>query len=156
MDKEKVKSLLQTQTEKLLKGLCVEFDEVSVLEKHEGFLVNIKTKPSESKFLIGQHGVNLSSFQHLLRILVRRQHDERISFAVDVDNYKKNRDEYLKNLAVNAKEKAKNKNELVVLEPMPAGDRRIIHLEIAHDDEVKSESIGEGKDRRIAIKPVQQ
>ena len=140
----------------MLHKLCIIDFEIKILEENEGFLVSIKSKPLDSKFLIGQYGINLAALQHLLRIIIRKQARDRITFAVDVDNYRKNRLEYLKNIADNSTEKAKRENKLVVLEPMTPGDRRIIHIELAKDDEITSESIGEGETRRISIKPVRR
>lgn len=151
-----VKSLLKQSTEELLRLLCVNEFELEILEEDEGFLLTIKTNPSESKFLIGQYGINLSSFQHLLRVIVRKKSPEKITFSVDIDGYKKNRLEYLKNLALGAVERAKRENTYVVLEPMSPSDRRIIHIELSKNKDITTESIGEGENRRVSIKPNNQ
>ncbi len=151
-----VKSLLKQTTEELLRLLCVNEFELEILEEDEGFLLTINTSPTESKFLIGQYGINLSSFQHLLRVIVRKKSPEKITFSVDIDGYKKNRLEYLRNLARNAVERAVRENSYVVLEPMSPSDRRIIHIELSKNNSVVTESIGEGETRRVSIKPNKQ
>lgn len=73
--------------------------------------------------------------------------------SIDVGDYKKNREEWLRNLANDAKEKALSQQREVFLEDLKGWERRVVHLILADDKEVVSESSGEGRERVLVIKP---
>lgn len=102
---------------------------------------------------IGQQGQDLLSIQHILRAMVRRKIQESFFLDLDINNYKKNKIAYLKELAREVADEVALTKKPKELPPMPAYERRIIHLELASLSYVTTESIGEGLDRRIVIKP---
>lgn len=115
-------------------------------------LVNIQTE--QAGFLIGQAGANLNALQHLARILVSKKNGQPIRFILDVNNYRKNRLELLKELAKDIAKQALSKKVSLVLHPMPAYERRIIHLALADEPEINTQSTGQEPRRRIVVKPV--
>jgi len=115
-------------------------------------LVNIQTE--QGGFLIGQAGINLNALQHLARILVNKKQDYSIQFILDVNNYRKHRLELLTELAKDIAKQALSKKVSLVLHPMPAYERRIIHLALADEPEINTQSTGQEPRRRIVIKPV--
>ncbi|MBI4101368.1 MAG: hypothetical protein HY443_00195 [Candidatus Nealsonbacteria bacterium] len=126
--------------------------EVEVLPVVEGVLpVRIKTE--EPQILIGQGGETLSEIQRLLRIILRKQLVEEFYLDLDINDYKKKKAEYLREVAKEAADQVALTKQDRELEPMSAYERRIIHTEIASRPDVISESVGEGSDRRIVIKP---
>ena len=116
-------------------------------------VVNIQTE--QGGFLIGQAGGNLNALQHIARILVNKQNDQPIQFILDVNNYRKHRLELLRELAKNMAKQALSKKVSLILHPMPAYERRIIHLSLADNPEINTESTGQEPERRIVIKPVE-
>ncbi len=115
------------------------------------FICSITTQ-SDSRFLIGQHGSNLYALEHLLRsILYRNGHTARVS--IDINNYKEEKDKMIANIAKDAATQASLEKKPIVLRPMNAYERRIVHINVADDDRVETESIGEGLDRKVIIKP---
>jgi len=72
---------------------------------------------------------------------------------VDVAGYKKRRYESLRALALRLAEQVKSSRRLITLEPMPADERRIIHLALADHPEVTTESVGLGEARKVVIRP---
>lgn len=108
----------------------------------------------ESDLLIGQYGINLRALQHILRVIARKKTEEKLKFSVDVNDYYKNKIGTLENLARSLAQQAVNEKRLVVLRPMTAYERRIVHLILSENDQVKTESIGEGEERKVVIKPV--
>jgi len=118
----------------------------------ENLVFNIETK--ESDLLIGQYGVNLRSLQHVLRAMARRKTEERLRFSVDVNDYRKEKIESLADLARNLARQVIEERRPVVLRPMSAYERRIVHMELAGNEQVKTESIGEGEERKVVIRPV--
>ena len=125
--------------------------EKSVEEERIKVSVNIETK--ESNFLIGQYGTNLEALQHLVRVVVRNKVEEKIDLSVDVNSYRKEKTESLINLARNLAEEALEKNQAVALRPMSAYERRLVHMELSKNEKIKTESVGEGEDRKVVIKP---
>ena len=116
-------------------------------------IVSINLKMEEPRILIGERGQTLAEVQHLLRAVLRKKISEPFFIDLDILGYKKKKAEYLKELARSlADEVALTKKEKQ-LDPMPAYERRIIHLELANRSDVVTESIGQGPERYIAVKP---
>lgn len=121
----------------------------SLPDQKEIVVFNIKT--DEANILIGHNGENLQALQHLIRVLTKRTNEELISFILDVNNYKKEKEEKLSNLARLAATKARETGKRIVLRPMSSYERRIIHLFLASESDLKTESEGVEPDRRITI-----
>ncbi len=115
-------------------------------------LVNIQTE--HAGFLIGQAGANLDALQHVARVLVNKKNKEPIPFILDVNNYRRQRIELLKDLAENMANQALSEKVALTLHPMSAYERRVIHLALFNKPEISTESIGQDLERRIIIKPV--
>jgi len=112
-------------------------------------------KSEESNFLIGQYGVNLQSLQHIARVLVRKHFTENVNFILDVNSYRKEKNDSIVKLAKSLAEEAVSEKKAVVMRPMTPYERRVVHLELSKDERIKTESIGERDDRRIVIKPIE-
>ncbi len=126
--------------------------EVHTQGSPEGTLVfNVKTV--DSGMLIGQYGANLGALQYLTRVLAHKQLPESVHFVVDVEGYKKAREEFLRELARQAADRVRETKEAVLLKPMLAYERRVVHSEIADLPDITTESVGEEPERRILIKP---
>ncbi len=107
----------------------------------------------DSGLLIGRGGSALSSLQFLLNYLVSRRLERWEPVNVDVEGYRRRRHQSLKNLAQRLAERVKRSGRPFTLEPMPASERRIIHLVLSRDQRVFTESIGEGEGRKVSIRP---
>ena len=126
--------------------------EIDFSSEKEGVLP-IDIKSEEPQILIGEGGQTLIEIQHLLKLTLRKKIQEEFYIDLDVNNYKKKKIEYLKEVAKsNADDVAISKKEKE-LARMPAYERRIIHLELQNRTDVIGESVGEGPERRIVIKP---
>jgi len=103
--------------------------------------------------LIGRRGETLQSLQYLLNVMVSRQLGEQAFFTVDVEGYRRRRERTLTGLARRMADQVKRTKRPVQLEPMPANERRIIHLALADDRYVSTASTGEGDARQVSIQP---
>lgn len=103
--------------------------------------------------LIGRRGQTLACLQYLLRLMVSHQTKIWNPIVVDVEGYKKRRSEALQALAVRMAEQVKRRGTPFTLEPMPAYERRIIHLALADHPDVTTESTGLGELRKVVIIP---
>lgn len=101
--------------------------------------------------LIGRRGSTLGSLQYLVNLIVSHRFKGNPPFAVDVEGYRRRREESLRALAFRMAEKVRTTGKSVVLEPMPANERRIVHLALAKDPTVGTSSVGEGETRKVAI-----
>lgn len=125
--------------------------EIENQESGDTLIFNLKT--SDSGILIGQHGSTLVALQYLTRVLVHKKLPDEVAFVVDVEGYKKNREEFLKELARQAAARVRETKQTLVLKPMMAYERRVIHAELSQFPDIVSESEGEEPERRILIKP---
>ena len=101
--------------------------------------------------LIGPRGETLAALQYLLNLIVNQGLEGRHSFTVDVDGYRKRREESLIAMTTRAADRVRETHEMVTLEPMSAAERRIVHIVLAEDPELETESTGNGDARRVQI-----
>jgi len=120
------------------------------ISDENNILANIQTE--QANFLIGQSGANLDALQHIIRIIINKKSNEFVHFILDVNNYRKYRIELLKELAENVAKQVLTEKVAVTLRPMTAYDRRIVHLALANNSQIVTESIGNGTERKITIK----
>ena len=105
----------------------------------------------ELNSLIGPHGETLNDFQYLVRLMAGHVVKRRANFLLDVNGYRKRRREALAKLAERMADKAVRRGEPVTLEAMNAYDRRLVHIALRDHDEVYTNSVGEGSNRRVRI-----
>ncbi len=103
--------------------------------------------------LIGRRGETLRDLQFITRLVVSRQLGEWPNLVVDVEGYKARRAETLTSLAQRMAARVRETGESVTLEPMPAYERRIVHIALRDDAAVYTESTGEGDARKVQILP---
>jgi len=103
--------------------------------------------------LIGRMGSSLRSLQTVLSLLVNKGREEPLYIALDVNGYRAKREEALKQMALRAADIAKKRARVYELPPMNPAERRVVHMALADDEEVTTESAGEGMSRRVMIKP---
>jgi spoIIIJ-associated protein len=103
--------------------------------------------------LIGRRGETLACLQYMVRLIMAQQRKAWLPVFIDVGGYKERRYEALRGLALRIADQVKLKKSPFPLEPMPAYERRIVHLALADDPDVTTESIGVGDFRKVVILP---
>ena len=103
--------------------------------------------------LIGRKGERLSALQHLVNLLLSKRVGEWTRILVDVEDYRGRRENQLRDLANRAAERVVETNKMLQLEPMPALERRWIHLALRDHELVATQSIGEEPNRRVVVLP---
>lgn len=106
--------------------------------------------------LIGRRGETLRDLQFITRLIVSRKVGHWPNLVVDVEGYRKRREEVLTQLARRMADKARLTRQPVPLEPMPPNERRIVHIALRDDPNVMTESTGEGDARKVVIIPQPQ
>ena len=103
--------------------------------------------------LIGRRGATLSALQYLVNVMMTRKTGSKVLVTVDVEHYHRRREETLRALARRMADRVRQSRRPITLEPMPANERRIIHLALSEDNAVMTGSVGMGEDRKIVIRP---
>ncbi|MFA5009294.1 MAG: R3H domain-containing nucleic acid-binding protein [Candidatus Paceibacterota bacterium] len=157
------KDSIGSEEEKIIENIILDFFDAAGYEaeiqsinlKHEGennvLRVNLNT--GDAQMLIGKQGMVLSDIQLLIRKILKKALNQEIFLNLDIDNYKKKKEEYLRDLAEDIADEAVFTKKIKEI-PMPSPfDRRIVHLELSKRDDVVVESVGEGEERHIIVKP---
>jgi len=103
--------------------------------------------------IIGRGGRTLSALEYVTNAVVNREEGRGIRVNVDVGGYKRRRDERLRESAFNAAARVRKSGHDVEMEPMSAAERRVVHMALAEEPDVITESSGEGPGRRVVVKP---
>jgi len=147
-DLKKIKKI----TEEFFRKTTFEVEIELLPQKELTLPINLKT--AEPKILIGERGQTLAEIQHLLKIIIKKKITEP-SFYIDLDinDYKKKKIDYLKELARSTADEVSLTKKEKELSPMPSYERRVIHLELAERNDVTTESLGQEPERRVVIRP---
>ena len=101
--------------------------------------------------LIGRRGQTLACLEYITKLIVVGRLKAWLPLTVDVAGYKKRRRDSLQRLALYLAEQVKSRRRAITMEPMPADERRIVHLTLADNPDVTTQSIGEGESRKVVI-----
>jgi spoIIIJ-associated protein len=101
--------------------------------------------------LIGRKGETLQAIQHLVTRMVNRDNVRRVQVAVDVGGYRKRRETQLENLAKSLGARVEATGQQTLTEPLSAAERRIIHITLADNPAVRTETVGEGLVKKVAV-----
>lgn len=147
-DCPKIKNIVEEFFIKI--GLPVEVDVKEPMDS----IVSINIKTEDAQLLIGERGQTLFEIQNLIKLVLRKQVNEKEQFFLDMDinDYKKKKVEYLKEMARLAADEViltKKEKELI---PMSPYERRIIHMALAERTDIISQSAGFSSNRRVVIK----
>jgi len=149
---------IKNYLENLLQTIGFNDFEIEIQENPEErfvrFMVKIDSQDDSSGILIGKGGENLWAFELILRNLLQKmKKDSSWRVSLDVNNYRTIYEEKLREFARKAAYQVALTKKAMELPPMKAKDRRVIHLEISLRSDVFTESVGEGQERHIIIKP---
>jgi len=135
---------------------------------HLGFSVRVEVQQDETSrlnvvgtdgerdalgALIGRKGERLSALQHLVNLMLSKRMGGWTRVLVDVEDYRGRRERQLRELADRAAERVIETGKMLQLEPMPALERRWVHLALRNHPNVVTQSIGEEPNRRIVVLP---
>lgn len=113
----------------------------------------LNVKGNELGILIGRRGEKLASLQHIVNLIVAKREGQWTRVAVDVENYRGRREEQLREVADRAAKRVIQSGKIIQLEAMPAVERRIIHMILAENPKIRTQSVGVEPTRRVVILP---
>lgn len=134
-----------------LLGLMGAQGKVEVLSDELPLALNIEG--DDLGILIGRRGQTLVALEYVTKLIVVQRLKAWVPLTIDVGGYKKHRRDSLQKLALYLAEQVKSRRRAMPMEPMPADERRIIHLALADHPDVTTQSIGEGENRKVVILP---
>jgi spoIIIJ-associated protein len=143
----------------IVKGIVSELfshlgiEETPLVSAKDDQTIAISLTLEDPKTFIGERGQTLFEIQHIVRAMLRKRVQDGPHVFLDINDYRKSKEEYLRDTARQTADEAVLLNKERELPAMPAAERRIVHMELAQRTDVVSESVGEGADRRIVIKP---
>ena len=132
----------------------LEIEKVEIKESQDP-AVSVNLKVEEPQSLIGERGQTLAEIQRLLKIILQKKAapGELFYINLDINDYKKNKEEYLRELAASAADEVSITKREKQLFPMSAFERRIVHVELASRSDIETESAGHEPERKVIIKP---
>ena len=140
-------------TRDLIEALGLAASAIDTTPQEHGFIVQLQLSPSDSGILIGYHAENLNHFQLILSLIVHQQLKSWHRLTVNINDYRQNREATLTEMAHNAAERVRLTNQEVVMPYLDSFERRFIHLALSQEPDLETVSLGEGRDRRLVIRP---
>lgn len=136
-------------------GYTPEAIEVTSEDDTEKTNMQVMIKGTDMDLLIGYHGKNLQALHQLVVTYIKRifPADKRVSLFLDIGDYFEKQNDKVREMVAQAVEEVKLLDEPYEFQPMAPRLRRIVHLEAEKHTEVRTESTGEGMDRRVIIYP---
>jgi spoIIIJ-associated protein len=115
--------------------------------------IHVDIRGEDLSALIGRHAETLNAFQYVAGLIVGKERQQWAHLVVDVEGFRSRREQQLRQLATRMAEQVIKTGRRASLEPMTAGERRIVHLELRGHPAVTTESIGEDPHRKVTIIP---
>jgi len=135
--------------EDLLKKMNIEY-QIGKVEWEDG-RVRINIVGKDVGLLIGRKGETLNALQFMVGLIVNRKRQEKIRVVLDVEDYRKKKEESLEALALRLSERVKKTKKNVVMRPMNSQERRIVHTTLQGDPQVTTYSLGDEPNRKVVI-----
>lgn len=148
---EELAASAQEVCRRIVEGLG--YEEVGVRSACLPGEVRLELVGEEAQSLIGHRGDVLHALQHLVSKITNRGSGTRVPITIDIEGWRARRSQALEELAAKLARKAKESGKPVVMSPMNAHDRRVVHLALQQDGELTTKSRGEGALRKVVIFP---
>lgn len=120
-------------------------------ENNDQKVILVEINGDDLSILIGRHSETNNALQYISALIIGKELGQWLPVLIDVQGYRSRRECQLRQLARRMADQAIATGRRQVLEPMPANERRLIHLELRDHGEVTTESVGEGATRKVTI-----
>lgn len=146
---EKPENGIREVLENLLDRMKIDYEIANIDYENDRVRINIVGK--DMGLLIGRKGETLNALQYMAGLIINRKREERIRVIIDVEDYRRKREESLEALALRLSEKVKDTRKNIVMRPMSSQERRIVHTALQGDPQITTYSIGEEPNRKLVI-----
>jgi spoIIIJ-associated protein len=143
---EKIQSIVKTLSDFLSPGLL----EIDVTENDGVFVIKLKTEDIYT--FVGKDNKHFDAFSHLIKKVLTKHISETDKVVIDINNLQSKQDEALKVRASIIADRARSFKKDEEFPPLTSYERRIVHAFLEGSPLIKTESVGEGKDRRLVIR----
>ncbi|SHH16409.1 spoIIIJ-associated protein [Thermosyntropha lipolytica DSM 11003] len=116
-----------------------------------GDTVRINLSGKDMGLVIGHKGETLDALQFIVGLMLNKKREEKIRVVIDVENYRKKKEESLEALALRLSDKVKKTKKQIIMRPMTSQERRIIHTALQGDPLITTYSLGEEPNRKVVI-----
>ncbi|HWP95598.1 MAG TPA: RNA-binding cell elongation regulator Jag/EloR [Syntrophomonadaceae bacterium] len=147
--REKPEQYVRNVVEDILSRMKIDF-QINGVEFEEG-RVRINVIGKDMGLLIGRKGETLNAVQFIVGLIVNRNREEKIRVMLDVEDYRKKREDSLEALALRLSDKVKKTRKNVVMRPMTSQERRIVHTTLQSDPQITTYSMGDEPNRKVVI-----
>ena len=155
--REESDELLLTSAEEILETLLERMQEkASVSVQQEDDRISLRIETADAGLLIGKQGQTLDALQYLVTKMLAKKSRRKVRITIDVEAYRARHNEALAHLAQKYGEKVKKSGRPIILSPMNPYDRRIVHMALQDDKELKTMSRGEGLYKKVVISPAKK
>lgn len=147
--REKPEEEVRRVLENLLQKMKIEYQIGEAVWEDGRVHINIVGK--DVGLLIGRKGETLNALQFMVGLIVNRKRQEKIRVVLDVEDYRKKKEESLEALALRLSERVKKTKKNVVMRPMNSQERRIVHTTLQGDPQITTYSLGDEPNRKVVI-----
>ena len=155
--REESEERLLVAAKELLEKLLEKMQEqATVSAQHEDDRINLRIETDDAGLLIGKQGQTLDALQYLVTKMLAKKSRSKVRIAIDVEDYRARHNEALAHLAQKYGEKVKKSGKPITLDPMNPYDRRIVHMALQGDKDLKTTSRGEGLYKKVVISPAKK
>ncbi|MCX5890106.1 MAG: protein jag [Deltaproteobacteria bacterium] len=155
--REESEELLLTSAKEILETFLERMQEKSSVSVHqEDDRISLRIETEDAGLLIGKQGQTLDALQYLVTKMLAKKSRRKVRITIDVEAYRARHNEALAHLAQKYGEKVKKSGRPIILSPMNPYDRRIVHMALQDDKELKTVSRGEGLYKKVVISPAKK
>ena len=142
-----------SSSKKLLSLMGVDPVSVTADTTDDGISVTVAVSDEESGLLIGYHGETLTAFQYVLGQILNRDTEVWKRVNININDYRDQREQQLRQMAINAADRAISTGDEIEMPYLTSAERRIIHMALADRDDITTFSEGEERSRRLVVSP---
>ena len=155
--REESEELLLSSAKEILETLLERVQEQATVSVHqEDDRISLRIETDDAGLLIGKQGQTLDALQYLVTKMLAKKSRRKVRITIDVEAYRARHNEALAHLAQKYGEKVKKSGRPIILSPMNPYDRRIVHMALQEDKELKTVSRGEGLYKKVVISPAKK
>ena len=146
---DQAKEIIEQTAKELFPMIGLEGN-IQVTEKEDSFAVDVTCQ--DPQVYIGEKGQTMAEILYILKSLVRRKLEDPVFVNLDINDYRKNKEHYTKELARTTADEVSLLKTPKELPPMNATERRIVHMELQERSDIETESVGEGAERKVVVR----
>lgn len=147
--KNKIKNVFKAMG---IEGVEIETRKDNSFKDREYLMVDIDLSFKDARQFLNEDAAGLGALQHVLRQMISRKDFTQPLLVVDINRHKKEREKELAELASKAAQKVRRTKKPVMFKPMSAFERRFIHMKLAEQPDIVTESTGEDPERRVVVR----